>query len=352
MACSSRRYSLAVALIWTLSLSGCAAGRGAPPLPAPQVVPLPAIIAHRGGTGDAPENTLEAIRRTVAHRADAIWLTVQMSKDGVPVLYRPADLSELTPVSGAVAGYTAAELAHINAGWNFKDADGSYPYRSRAVGIPTLRDALRAIPRRVPVMLDMKALPAEPQTAAVAKVLNDEAAWSRVMIYSTEAAYQSAFAAYPQARLFELRNMTRDRLLNVLLGDRCENAPAAPVWTGFELHRTVSVVEKYTLGEGVSQVNATMWTPKTVGCFRRRAAVRILAIAVNDANSYRMAACLGVNAVLSDSPRRMAQIRAALRTQAFGCAPSGPSCGRRLHPGHQTAMLSGCRIGGRSAAVR
>ena len=352
MACSRRRYSLAAALIWTLSLSGCAVGRVAPPLPASQVMPLPAIIAHRGGTGDAPENTLAAIRQAVAHRADAMWLTVQMSKDGVPVLYRPADLSDLTPVSGTVADYTAAELAHINAGWNFKDADGSYPYRGRAVGIPTLRDALRALPRHMPVILDMKALPAPPQTAAVANVLNEEAAWSRVTIYSTEAAYQSAFAAYPQARLFESRDMTRDRLVNVLLGDRCERAPATPVWTGFELHRKVNVVETFTLGEGVSQVTAMMWTPRTVACFRRRAPVKILAIAVNDASSYRKATCLGINAVLSDSPRRMAQIRATMRAHAFGCSPSGPSCVRQRQTVHRNPIPSECRIGGRPMAIR
>jgi glycerophosphoryl diester phosphodiesterase len=37
--------------------------------------------------------------------------------------------------------------------------------------------------------------------------------------------------------------------------------------------------------------------------------VRIVAIAVNDADDYRMAACLGIDAVLTDSPARMAAIR-------------------------------------------
>jgi hypothetical protein len=39
---------------------------------------LPQIIAHRGGTGDAPENTLEAIHLALEHHADAMWLTVQL----------------------------------------------------------------------------------------------------------------------------------------------------------------------------------------------------------------------------------------------------------------------------------
>ncbi len=83
---------------------------------------LPQIIAHRGGTGDAPENTLEAIRLALEHHADAMWLTVQLSKDGVPVLYRPADLSALTDAKGPVSARTAAELARVNAGWSFRQA--------------------------------------------------------------------------------------------------------------------------------------------------------------------------------------------------------------------------------------
>jgi hypothetical protein len=42
---------------------------------------------------------------------------------------------------------------------------------------------------------------------------------------------------------------------------------------------------------------------------RQKPDVRIVAIAVNDADDYRMAACLGIDAVLTDSPARMAAIR-------------------------------------------
>nr|WP_240702141.1 glycerophosphodiester phosphodiesterase family protein [Trinickia terrae] len=278
------------------------------------VLALPLVVAHRGGTADAPENTLEAIRQALEHHADVMWLTVQLSKDGVPVLYRPADLSALTDVSGPVAGKTAAELARVNAGWTFKQTDAAgqvdYPYRRHPAGVPTLRDALRALPPTMPVILDMKALPAEPQTQAVAKVLTEEEAWARVAIYSTEAAYQRGFAAYPQARLFESRDATRLRLLRVLLDDGCMDAPAASAWTGFELHRKLTVTEKFTLGEGRSEVSATMWTPATVACFRKQSSkVRIVAIAVNNGDDYRTAACLGIDAVLADSPREMAAIR-------------------------------------------
>ncbi|WP_321884066.1 glycerophosphodiester phosphodiesterase family protein [Burkholderia cepacia] len=274
---------------------------------------LPMIVAHRGGAADAPENTLDAIRLAVTNKADAIWVTVQLSKDDVPVLYRPANLITQTGVEGVVADHTADELARMNAGWSFKDADGRYPYRSNPVGIPSLRDALRTIPNGMPIVLDMKALPAEPQARAVARVLSEEAAWSRVTIYSTESDYQRAFAVYPEAKLFESRDATRDRLVKVLLGEGCENAPTVPEWTAFELHRKLTVTERFTLGEGHSDANSTMWTPATVACFRELAPVRIMAISVNDTKDYRAAACLGIDAVLTDSPKTLAAIRAQAR---------------------------------------
>ncbi|WP_144150976.1 glycerophosphodiester phosphodiesterase family protein [Paraburkholderia sp. BCC1885] len=299
-------------------LSGCAAPSGAPR--DASVTRLPLIIAHRGGTGDAPENTLEAIRLAVEHHADAMWLTVQLSKDGVPVLYRPEDLSALTDASGPVAGRTAEELARVNAGWRFLAVDGhSYPYRQRPVGIPTLREALRAIPASMPVVLDMKALPAGPQADAVARVLSEENAWSRATLYSTEAAYQHSFAAYPQAKVFESRDATRGRLVRVLLDQGCIDPPAEHASAAFEMHRSVTVVEKFTLGEGRSEVSATLWTPATVACFRQRPDVHLVAIAVNNAEDYRAAACLGMDAVLADSPAKMAEIRARM-TGALRCA--------------------------------
>lgn len=310
--------------IAALALAGCSFASLTNDDAVKRVSVLPAIIAHRGGTGDAPENTLQAIRLAIDHHADVMWLTVQLSQDGVPVLYRLADLVALTDAKGPVSAYTAAELARVNAGWNFRRSE-AYPYRDHPVGIPTLREALHVIPASMPIILDMKALPAAPQTQAVARVLDEENAWRRVSIYSTEADYQQSFAAYPQARLFESRDATRGRLVRVLLNQGCVDAPSERAMTAFELHRTLTVVEKFTLGEGRSDVQATLWTPATVACFRQKPDVRIVAIAVNDAKDYRTAACLGIDAVLADSPAKMAAIRDAIalplrcaRSEAMG----------------------------------
>ncbi|KND60624.1 Glycerophosphoryl diester phosphodiesterase [Candidatus Burkholderia verschuerenii] len=300
-----RTFIAVAALAAASTFAGCRAYSPARPM----------IVAHRGGTADFPENTLAAIRGALDNHADAIWLTVQLTRDGVPVLYRPADLSTNTNGRGAIADIDLAELQTLNAGWNFarNDADGAkrYPYRDRPMRVPTLVDALRAIPSSVPVFLDMKALPAVRQANAVARVLDEEGAWSRVLIYSTNAAYQQAFAAYPQARLFESRDATRARLANVALAHACIDPPPAGAWAAFEYARQMELTETFTLGEARSPVTATLWTSKAVACFRTQGKTHIMAIGVNDANDYRAAACLGIDALLVDSPRAMRLVTSA-----------------------------------------
>jgi glycerophosphoryl diester phosphodiesterase len=277
---------------------------------------LPMIVAHRGGAADFPENTLLAIQGALEHRADAIWLTVQLTRDGVPVLYRPADLSANTDGKGPVANMDLATLQTLNAGWNFSqtDANGArtYPYRANPVRIPTLAQALRAIGPSVPVMLDMKALPAEAQAAAVARVLREENAFDRVLIYSTDAAYQPAFAAYPEARLFESRDATRNRLATVSLAHTCDAPPSTGTWSAFEYARKMELTETFTLGEARSPVTAKLWTPDAVACFQSQGATHIVAIGIDNAQDYRAAACLGIDAVLIDSPQHMQSIKANL----------------------------------------
>ena len=114
----------------------------------------PMIIAHRGGTGDFPENTILAITNAVAEGVDGLWLTVQASSDNVPVLFRPSDLSSLTNGTGAVNTKTAAELGQLNAGWTFGEGDG-YPYRERAMPIPALEQVIAAVPAGMPLFLDL-----------------------------------------------------------------------------------------------------------------------------------------------------------------------------------------------------
>lgn len=269
----------------------------------------PMIIAHRGGTGDTPENTLLAFRTALDNGADALWMTVQVTSDRVPVLYRPGDLGALTEAHGRIDDLTLSDIETLNAGYSFeaKDASGqvSYPYRGKPLRIPTLHQALQAVPANVPIMLDMKQTPSAPLVTAVARVLDESNAWSRVRLYSTDAVAIQLMKAYPKAQVFETRDATRDRLVDLSLGGTCDNPPPAGSWVGIELHRQVEVIERFTLGTGVSKVDAKWWTPAAVKCFKTNGDVKIVAFGVDSAEAYATASKLGIDAVMTDSPRSM-----------------------------------------------
>ena len=268
----------------------------------------PMIIAHRGGTGDFPENTILAITNAVAEGVDGLWLTVQASSDNVPVLFRPSDLSSLTNGTGAVNTKTAAELGQLNAGWTFGEGDG-YPYRERAMPIPALEQVIAAVPAGMPLFLDLKQKPAAPVVAAVAEVLRRTGAVDRATIYSTDADITDLALRQPDLHVAESRDITRERLLNVALVHRCDPSPNPGTWAGFELHRNLTVTEQFTLGTGVTGVAAELWDPESVACFTSQPGSRVIGFAVNTEDDYRFAEKIGVDAVLVDSPRAARQWR-------------------------------------------
>lgn len=306
------RLRILLLSVFAFTAIGCSStgGRQADATATPRA---PLIVAHRAGTADAPENTLLAITTALRNGADAIWLSVQLSADGVPVLYRPRELETLTDGHGSVETLPLAQLQALNAGYAFRARDGSHPYRTRPQPIPTLDAALAALPPAMPVMLDMKAAPSEALVDAVAAVLSRHAAWPRTWLYSTDAAFVPLWRRHPQARLFESRDATRQRLLTLALAQRCEQAPPAPGWAAFEAQRDLQVSERYTLGEGRSAVpGVQLWTPAAMACFRqRRADFAVMWIGVADAEGYRRARALGADAVMVDSPRQARQWRVA-----------------------------------------
>jgi len=262
----------------------------------------PMVIAHRGGSGDSPENTILAITNAIEAGADGMWLTVQASGDGVAVLYRPSDLAALTNGTGAVNTKTAVELAQLNAGWNFPVA-GTYPYREQPTPIPTLEQAIAVVPPDLPLFLDLKQKPAAPVVAAVADVLRRTGAAGRATIYSTDAEITDRALQQQDLTVAESRDVTRERLLNVALAHRCDPPPHPGTWAGFELHRELTVTEQFTLGTGATEVGADLWDPESVGCFTSQPGSRVIGFAVNTEDDYRLAAKIGLNAVLVDSPR-------------------------------------------------
>lgn len=81
--------------------------------------PLPRWIAHRGGGGLAPENTLAGFRLAARLGFRAAEFDVMLTRDGVPVLMHDETLARTTGAAGAVADLDWADLARLDAGARF-----------------------------------------------------------------------------------------------------------------------------------------------------------------------------------------------------------------------------------------
>lgn len=90
------------------------------------------VWGHRGASGYAPENTLEAFKMAVEMKADGVELDIQLTKDGELVVIHDETINRVSNGSGWVKDYTLKELKSFN----YNKMHPEY----RSVTIPTLEE--------------------------------------------------------------------------------------------------------------------------------------------------------------------------------------------------------------------
>ena len=107
------------------------------------------VIAHRGASLDAPENTLAAFRLAWEQGADAIELDVHRTKDGRLVVIHDEDTKRTTGERGIVEQQSASSLKQLDAGvWKHG--------RWKGERIPVLEEALVEVPSGRRVYIELK----------------------------------------------------------------------------------------------------------------------------------------------------------------------------------------------------
>lgn len=81
---------------------------------------IPQVIAHRGASGYAPENTLIAFKKARLMGASMIEFDVMLSKDRIPVVIHDSQVKRTTDGNGAVSELSLEELQSLDAGRWFK----------------------------------------------------------------------------------------------------------------------------------------------------------------------------------------------------------------------------------------
>ncbi len=116
----------------------------------------PLVMAHRGGGGLWPENTMYAFERAVAMGVDALEIDIHATADGEIVVMHDDRVDRLTDGAGPIKSYTLSELKKLDAGYRWTDDGGkTYPYRGLGITIPTLEEVFAAFPG-VRVNIDIK----------------------------------------------------------------------------------------------------------------------------------------------------------------------------------------------------
>jgi glycerophosphoryl diester phosphodiesterase len=105
----------------------------------------PLVIAHRGSSGERPENTFPAFERAIEQSADMIETDLHLSRDGIVVIHHDAELERLGE-QGEIRDRTASELAAMNAA----------PGVSLAEKMPTLLELLDGFGERMQFNLELK----------------------------------------------------------------------------------------------------------------------------------------------------------------------------------------------------
>ena len=104
-------------------------------------------IAHRGGAGLWPENTLFAFQNAVRIGADALEFDVHATSDGELVVIHDATVDRTTDGSGRVDEMTWGALRELDAGYRWTADDGaSFPFRGMGLRVPALEEVLNEFP--------------------------------------------------------------------------------------------------------------------------------------------------------------------------------------------------------------
>jgi glycerophosphoryl diester phosphodiesterase len=249
--------------------------------------PGPRAIAHRGGLGLWPENTLLALENAQALGVDVLEMDLRATADGVIVLMHDRTVDRTTDGSGPVGQMRFAELRELDAGYRFRNASGQFAYRGQGLTVPRLDEVLSRFPN-ARLNVEMKQ---GDFGAALCALLKDYAATGRVLVASFDHRAMSAF---------------RERCPSV-----ATSATAREAVTFYQLNR-MRLLSLYRSPAVALQVPEFVRGRRVVDAgFVESAAALNLQVEVWTANTesdMRRLLNLGVQGILTDYPDRLLRL--------------------------------------------
>lgn len=233
------------------------------------------VIAHRGASGYAPENTLAAFQKAVDLGIEWIELDVALTKDNHPVIIHDDTLDRTTNGVGEVGFYTLEELKQLDAGSWFASA-----YHQEK--LPTLTQLISFLEKtNTKVNVELKSLPGR-EAALVHAVLNE------MSTYLNQYNHRVLFSSFSVPTLMLLREASANARIGLLMEEWL------PDWQ--EVANQLNCVAIHVDKEIVTAAHAK--EVKTQGR-------QFLCYTVDDPSEANLLLNIGIDAIFTNVPDRV-----------------------------------------------
>jgi glycerophosphoryl diester phosphodiesterase len=250
-------------------------------------------MAHRGASAHYPENTMPAFEAAVDAGVDYIELDVHCTRDGEVVVIHDDDLSRVANDERLVCEVTMAELASVDAAFNFSRDDGERSLRGQGIRVPRLSDVLTSL-QTLRFVIEFK--PQDPSIADATLEVVRNAGMDRRVLFASE----------------HLAPIMRIRTLAPQLPT---NLPAVEVAEFVQASHAESVPFAST-GDALQippeHQGLKLATPVTVAAAHRHA-LEVHVWTVNDETQMQEMLSLGVDGIITDHPARLLALLRAWR---------------------------------------
>jgi len=232
------------------------------------------VIAHRGASGHAPENTLAAFKRAVTQGASFIETDLQLSRDARFVAIHDTTLSRTTNGQGLVHDMTLAALRRLDAGsWFGSEFAGEH--------IPTLEEILQFSKKNdVVFYLEMKPGTSWGGEHALVGALRETGEIPRAVVISFDVSV-----------VLNLRRIEPTLMTGLLYDGQLENP----------LEKAVEVGARQLV------VRGDLVTPALLSGARKKD-LQLVCWTVNHPAHMRMLMAAGVDGIMSDYPDRLVAV--------------------------------------------
>ena len=108
----------------------------------------PLVIAHQGGDGIWPGDTLYAFEKAVEIGADVLEMDAHITRDNHIVLMHDEEVDRTTDGTGLIEEMPLDELRQLDAAYKWSNDDGkTFPYRGQGIQVPTLDELFQMFPQ-------------------------------------------------------------------------------------------------------------------------------------------------------------------------------------------------------------